>query len=69
VAAEIKETFVSTILYAKKGTTARITINRPEAMNAFDLATAREMGRRLEEFDRDPELRVALITGAGDKAF
>ena len=60
---------MSTILYARKGTIARITINRPEAMNAFDLETAREMGQRLEEFDRDPDLRVAIITGAGDRAF
>jgi E-phenylitaconyl-CoA hydratase len=38
-------------------------------MNAFDLETARELGRRFEEFDRDAELLVAVITGAGDKAF
>jgi len=60
---------VSTILYETKGTIARITINRPEAMNAFDLATARLLGERLKEFDRDPALRVAILTGAGDKAF
>lgn len=60
---------MSTILYAKKGTIARITINRPEAMNAFDLETARELGRTFEEFDRDPDLHVAIMTGAGDKAF
>jgi enoyl-CoA hydratase/carnithine racemase len=60
---------VSTILYETKGTIARITINRPEAMNAFDLATARLLGERLKEFDRDPDLRVAILTGAGDKAF
>ena len=60
---------MSTILYETKGTIARITINRPEAMNAFDLATARLLGERLKEFDRDPALRVAILTGAGDKAF
>jgi enoyl-CoA hydratase/carnithine racemase len=60
---------VSTILYETKGPIARITLNRPEAMNAFDLDTARELARRLEEFDRDPDLRVAIVTGAGDKAF
>jgi len=38
-------------------------------MNAFDLATARELGRRLEEFDRDDDARVAILTGAGDRAF
>ncbi|HEV8474789.1 MAG TPA: enoyl-CoA hydratase-related protein [Methylomirabilota bacterium] len=60
---------MSKILYDKKGSIARITINRPEAMNAFDLETARLMGERLKEFDGDPDLRVAILTGAGDKAF
>jgi len=60
---------VSKILYDTKGSIARITINRPEAMNAFDLETASLMGERLREFDGDPALRVAILTGAGDKAF
>jgi enoyl-CoA hydratase/carnithine racemase len=60
---------MSTVLYERKGPVVRITLNRPEAMNAFDLPTARELGRRLEEFDGDESLRVAIITGAGDKAF
>src|SRR2546428_1626164 len=38
-------------------------------MNAFDLETASLMGERLREFDGDPALRVAILTGAGDKAF
>jgi enoyl-CoA hydratase/carnithine racemase len=60
---------VSKILYETKGSVAKITINRPEAMNAFDLETARLMAERLQEFDADAALRVAIITGAGDKAF
>ena len=60
---------MSKILYETKGAVARITINRPEAMNAFDLETASLMAERFEQFDRDPELRVAIVTGAGDKAF
>ena len=60
---------MSTILYDRQPPITRITINRPEAMNAFDLATARELGRRLEEFDRDDDARVAILTGAGDRAF
>jgi E-phenylitaconyl-CoA hydratase len=60
---------VSKVLYATTGTVARITINRPEAMNAFDLETARLLAERFEAFDRDPDLRVAIVTGAGDKAF
>ena len=60
---------MSTVLYEPTGPVVRITLNRPEAMNAFDLPTARELGRRLEEFDRDDALRVAIVTGAGDKSF
>lgn len=60
---------MSTVLYEPKGAVVRITLNRPQAMNAFDLPTARELGRRLEEFDKDDALRVAIVTGAGDKSF
>ena len=60
---------MSQILCDKNGAVARLTINRPEAMNALDLQGWRELGRRLEELDRDPEVHVAIITGAGDKAF
>ncbi len=60
---------MSTVLYERSAPVARITINRPEAMNAFDLDTARELGARLQEFDRDDALRVAILTGAGPKSF
>jgi E-phenylitaconyl-CoA hydratase len=60
---------MSTILYETNGAIARITINRPSSMNAFDLETAHLMAMRFEEFDRDPELRVAIVTGAGDRSF
>jgi enoyl-CoA hydratase/carnithine racemase len=60
---------MSTVLYEATPPIARITINRPEAMNAFDLATARELGERLLAFDGNDDLRVAILTGAGGKAF
>lgn len=60
---------MSTVLYERAAPVARITINRPEAMNAFDLDTARELAARLVEFDRDDALRVAVLTGAGARAF
>lgn len=46
-----------------------LTINRPEAMNAYDAETIDQLGKGLERFDDDPKLRVAILTGAGDKAF
>jgi enoyl-CoA hydratase/carnithine racemase len=60
---------VTTVLYETKGAVARITINRPEAMNAFDIDTARLLTERLQAFDRDPDLRVAIVTGAGERSF
>jgi enoyl-CoA hydratase len=56
------------ILTEKRGHILIITINRPEARNAFDGATAAKMEAAIDEFETTPELRVAIITGAG-KAF
>jgi enoyl-CoA hydratase/carnithine racemase len=58
-----------TIRYEKAEKIATITIQRPEAMNALDRETFRELAEALQEFDRDDGLLVAILTGAGDKAF
>lgn len=60
---------MDSLLYEKRGPVAILTINRPEAMNAYDAEAINSMGRRFEEFDNDPSLRIAILTGAGDKAF
>jgi enoyl-CoA hydratase/carnithine racemase len=60
---------VAKVLYQAAGPVARITINRPEVMNAFDLETAAMLKEHLLAFDSDSNLRVAIVTGAGDKAF
>ncbi|ASR38096.1 enoyl-CoA hydratase [Prauserella marina] len=54
------------VRFERKGAIAVITINRPERKNAFDLATAYAMEAAIDEFDRDDELRVAVLTGEGD---
>ena len=46
-----------------------IHLNRPEALNALDVASMRELNERLREFRDDPELLVAVLTGAGERAF
>jgi len=46
-----------------------ITINRPEVRNSLDLATLRELEETVLAWDRDPQVKVIVITGAGDKAF
>jgi crotonobetainyl-CoA hydratase len=45
-----------------------IVLDRPKA-NAIDASASREMGRKFAEFRDDPDLRVAILTGAGDKFF
>lgn len=50
------------------GGVLEVTLDRPKA-NAVDLATSRELGDIFANFRDDPDLRVALITAAGDKFF
>ena len=45
-----------------------VTLDRPKA-NAIDLATSRVMGETFRRFRDDPGLRVAIVTGAGDRFF
>lgn len=52
----------------KQGAILHVTLDRPKA-NAIDLATSRIMGQTFADFRDDPDLRVAIITGAGDKFF
>lgn len=46
-----------------------VTINRPEVMNACHPPTHVELEKAFDEFAADPELWVAIVTGAGDRAF
>lgn len=46
-----------------------VTINRPEVLNALHPPAAREMDEVFNEFSEDPEAWVAIITGAGERAF
>ncbi|MBI3517702.1 MAG: enoyl-CoA hydratase/isomerase family protein [Proteobacteria bacterium] len=46
-----------------------ITINRPAALNALNPLAHRELAAALDGFAADPALRVAVLTGAGERAF
>ncbi len=46
-----------------------ITMNRPEVMNACHPPMSQEMGEIFDEFEENPDLWVAIVTGAGDRAF
>ncbi len=56
-------------LYEKKDGMATITINRPQAMNALNEETIPEILSRLQDAEKDENVRVIVITGAGEKAF
>jgi len=58
-----------TLQYEKRGRIAIVTINRPEAHNAFTVEMLRAFDAAFADFETDPDLWVAILTGAGDKAF
>ena len=55
--------------YEKKGRIAIVTINRPERMNALHPPATFELHEIWNDFERDPEVWIGILTGAGDKAF
>lgn len=57
------------ILYEHRGRVAVITINRPQARNAINRAVREGLAAAWERFARDEDAPVAILTGAGDKAF
>ena len=57
------------IRYEKWNGIAKITINRPEVRNAFRPQTLFELEAAFEDVREDPEIGVAILTGAGDQAF
>lgn len=58
----------SNVRTERRGAVLEVTLDRPKA-NAIDTATSRELGEIFTGFRDDPELRVAIITGAGEKFF
>jgi enoyl-CoA hydratase len=57
------------VRYERKGAAAVLTIDRPQARNAVDDATAKALRRGYEDFEADEEARVLVLTGAGGVAF
>ena len=48
---------------------AKITVNRPEVLNAFNYQTIIELKNLLSQIEKDSQVRVVIITGSGEKAF
>jgi enoyl-CoA hydratase/carnithine racemase len=57
------------ILYDKRDMVARITINRPEAYNAYSTNTLKELASAFTDASFDDAIAVIVFTGAGEKAF
>lgn len=54
-----------TIIFEKEKGVAKITLNRPEALNAMNDVMFREIGEALEDAENDDTIRVVVITGKG----
>jgi enoyl-CoA hydratase/carnithine racemase len=58
-----------TILYEKKEQIAYVTLNRPQALNAYSVQMRDDLYEVLRAIKDDDEVRAAIVKGAGDKAF
>ena len=57
------------LLVEHHGHVTVLTLNRPDRLNALGTTLSHELATAMAEFDADPEQYVAIITGAGDRAF
>src|SRR6266566_5741359 len=57
------------ILFGREGGVATVTLNRPQALNAFTLGMYRRFAPVLREWEDDPAIHAVLIRGAGERAF
>ncbi|MEU7862442.1 enoyl-CoA-hydratase DpgD [Nonomuraea sp. NPDC049141] len=57
------------VAYEKKDHVARVTLDRPAVLNAMDLRMHEELAEVWDDVEADDDVRVAVLTGAGDRAF
>ncbi|GMQ84989.1 MAG: enoyl-CoA hydratase-related protein [Acidimicrobiia bacterium] len=57
------------VLYERDGAVAVLTLNRPHALNSMTVPMLEMMAGLLDEIEADPDTRVLVVTGSGDKAF
>ncbi|MFT7617565.1 MAG: enoyl-CoA hydratase/carnithine racemase [Planctomycetota bacterium] len=58
-----------TVKIEKKDGWAEVTLNRPDVLNAVNLAMVSDLGAAIDELSADEEIRGIIFVGAGDKAF
>ncbi len=59
----------SPVLYERDGAVGILTLNRPKALNSMTVAMLETIGRLLDDIEGDPDTRVLVVTGTGDRAF
>jgi enoyl-CoA hydratase/carnithine racemase len=57
------------VLFERTGPIATITLNRPQSLNAMSSGMYQEITDSLRTVDEDPDIRVAIVTGTGGRAF
>jgi enoyl-CoA hydratase/carnithine racemase len=57
------------LLYEKSDGVVTVTLNRPQAMNAINGEMAQALMRAWEDFAQDPQARVLIMTGSGERSF
>lgn len=57
------------LIYEEKGHIGKIIIHRPEVLNAVDYPTIRELREVLSQIEKNPNIRVMILMGSGDKSF
>jgi dehydration protein DpgD len=57
------------VVYEKRGHVAYVTLNRPARMNALDAHSHAELIEIFDDFERDDDAWLAIVTGAGERAF
>ena len=58
-----------TVLFEKEGAVGRLVLNRPGVINAFNVQMRDDLYAALQAVRDDPDIRAALISGAGDRGF
>jgi enoyl-CoA hydratase len=58
-----------TIIYEKHDGKGYITLNRPKVLNVYNIRMRDELYQALQSLRDDPEIRVGILKGAGDRAF
>jgi enoyl-CoA hydratase len=66
---EVSLSGFKTLIYEKKNGIAYVTLNRPQALNVYNIQMRDELYQVLGALKDDPEVRVGIFKGAGEKAF